>query len=249
MISFNLTLFPQINSNIFDDSSIELNLVLDNSTQFSLFNEMSEESKINLPQIAITAYESNEEDIEVTNLLNGANEQNNTKIQEPRSVSPKLNRHKSRIILKSPITTHLQKSLSPCLSDLNSYTDVEVISDSDDEKYYIRTPNLSPGPIDYFILTDVEDLSEDEGYEKNNKVIDELTDIEHFTDDKGIINEVEHTAPSLESIPIFHSHTEKYCFTQKMEQQVHYHQRNNQTLFGSNPQTKKLKVLNPKKKL
>lgn len=180
-----------------------MNLVLRKSNQFSLFDEMSDENKKSLPQIAITAYESNEEDIEVTNLLNGANEENNIKMQEPRSISPKPSKHKPRIILKSPITTHLQKSLSPCLSDLNSYTDVEVISDSDDEKYYIRTPNLSPGPIDYFILTDVEDLSEDEGYEKNNKVMDELTDIEHFTDDKGIINEVEHTDTPLESIPNF----------------------------------------------
>lgn len=164
---------------------------------------MSEESKKSLPQIAITAYESNEEDIEVTNLLNGANVENIVKIHEPRSISPKPNRHKSRIILKSPITAHLQKSLSPCLSDFNSYTDVEVMSDSDEEKYYIRTPNLTPGPIDYFILTDVEDLSEDEGYEKNNKILDELTDTEHFIDDKGIINEVEYTEQPLESMPNF----------------------------------------------
>jgi len=164
---------------------------------------MSEESKKSLPQIAITACESNEEDIEVTNLLNGVNAENPIKIHEPRSVSPKPIRHKSRIILKSPITTHLQKSLSPGFSDLNSCTDVEVMSDSDEEKYYVRTSNLTPGPIDYFILTDVEDLSEDESYEKNSKVIDELTDTEHFTDDKGIINEVEYTDQPLESMPYF----------------------------------------------
>ncbi|XP_029343668.1 uncharacterized protein LOC103308433 isoform X2 [Acyrthosiphon pisum] len=193
----------EINSNVFDDSSIELNLVLGKPNQFLLSDEMSEASKKSLPQIAITAYESNEEDIEVTNLLNGINEENNVKIHEPRSVSPKPIRHKSKIILKSPLTTHLQKSLSPGLSDLNSCTDVEVMSDSDEEKYYVRTPNLTPGPIDYFILTDIEDLSEDEGYEKNNKVIDELTDTEHFTDDKGIINEVEYTEQPLESMPYF----------------------------------------------
>ncbi|XP_022173456.1 uncharacterized protein LOC111035930 [Myzus persicae] len=193
----------EINSNIFDDSSIELHLVLRKPNQFLLSDEMSEESQTSLPQIAITAYESNEEDIEVTNLLNGVNEENIVKIHEPRSVSPKPNRHKSRIILKSPITTHLQKSLSPCLSDLNSCTDVEVMSDSDEEKFYVRTSNLTPGPINYFILTDVEDLSEDEGYEKNNKVIEELTDTEHFTDDKGIINEVEYTEQPLESMPYF----------------------------------------------
>lgn len=203
IISFNFTLFSQINSNIFDDSSIKLNLVVRKSNQFSLSDKMSEDIKKCLPQIAITAYESNEEDIEVTNLLNGVNEKNNIKIHQPRSMSPKPIRHKPRIILKSPITTHLQKSLSPGLSDLNSCTDVEVMSDSDDEKYHIRTPNLTPGPIDYLILTDVEDLSEDEGYEKNNKAMEEFTDTENFTDDKVIMNEVEYTEQPLESIPFF----------------------------------------------
>lgn len=197
------TLFPQINTNLFD-SSINWNLVLKKSNEFSVINDiMSEESKSNVPQIAITAYESNEEDIEVTNLFNATHDIKNMNISKPRSVSPNPIKQKSKIILKSPITNSLSKSLSPALSDLNSFTDVEVMSDSDDEKYYIRTPNLSPGPIDYFILTDVEDLSEDEGHEKINEVIEEHTDTEHFTDDKETYNEIEQTEQSLESVSYF----------------------------------------------
>lgn len=157
-------------------------------------NESNNES---LPQIAITAYESNEEDIEVTNIFNVTNKKNN-KVCEPRSVSPTPVKHKSRIILKSPIPKRLQGSLSPGLSDVSGHTDVEVMSDSDDEKDYVRTENLTPGPIDYFILTDVEDLSEDEEHEKYNRTGEELTDTEHFTDDKGVYsnNDAEQTEPT-----------------------------------------------------
>lgn len=197
------TLFSQINTNIFD-SSINWNLALRKSNQFSVIDGiMSDESKNSVPQIAITAYESNEDDIEVTNLFNATHEKNNMNLHEARSVSPNPTKQKSKIILKSPITSSLSKSLSPALSDLNNLTDIEVMSDSDDEKYYIRTPNLSPGPINYFILTDVEDLSEDEGHEKDNKVKEEHTDTENFTDDKEIYNEVEQTEQSLESVSYF----------------------------------------------
>lgn len=154
---------------------------------------MSEKSNNIVPQIAITAYESNEEDIEVTNVFNTANKKSNMlKKKEPRSVSPSPTRHKSRIVLKSPITTNLQRSLSPGVSDLNKLTDVEVMSDSDDEKSFIRTPNLSPGPIDYFILTDVEDLSEDEEHKNHSDIKGEQTDIENFIDDKGVCDEIEY---------------------------------------------------------
>lgn len=46
-------------------------------SQFSLLNEISEGSNNIVPQIAITAYESNEEDIEVTNLFTAANKKSN----------------------------------------------------------------------------------------------------------------------------------------------------------------------------
>lgn len=158
---------------------------------------MSEESNNGVPQIAITAYESNEEDVEVTNILNATEKKTNIKVHEPRSVSPLPMANKSRIILKSPITNNLRRSLSPCLSNLNNLTDVEIMSDSDDEKHHVRTPNLTPGPIDYFILTDVEDLSEDEEHENiYNNVKEEHTDTENFTDDKGLIIDVEKTEPS-----------------------------------------------------
>lgn len=167
---------------------------------------MTEKSKNDVPQIAITAYESNEDDIEVTNLFNTRHDKINNKIHGIRSVSPKKIRHTSKIILKSPIATHnnVQKSLSPGLSDLNNITDVEIISDSDDEKYYIHTPNLTPGPIDYFILTDVEDLSEDEGQELNNKVKNKHTITDKFTDDKkNKFIEKEQTESSFESLSHF----------------------------------------------
>lgn len=155
---------------------------------------MSEENSKKVPQIAITAYESNEEDTEVTNIFNVTNTKNNIKSHKSRSISPSLVRHKSKIVLKSPIATNLGRSaLSPGLTDLNNLTDVEVMSDSDDEQYFIRSPNLTLGTIDYVILTDVEDLSEDEEHEKQNKSNEEQTDIENFTDDKGIINEIEET--------------------------------------------------------
>lgn len=161
---------------------------------------MSEESKRNVPQIAITAYESNEEDVEVANLFNATNDINNKKMHGHRSVSPKQNRQKSKIVLKSPVTiNNLQQSLSPSLSDVNSFTDVEVMSDSDDEKDYVRTPNLSPGPLDYYILTDVEDLSEDEGHVKSKCINEEHTDTENFTTDKELFNETVHTGKLFDS--------------------------------------------------
>lgn len=191
-------LFPQIHLNVFDDSSIDSNLALRKSNRYQLFDEMTDESNKSLPQIAITAYESNEEDIEVTNIFNVTNEKKNNEVCESRSVSPNPVKHKSRIILKSPISKRLQGSLSPGVSDMNGHTDVEVMSDSDDEKDYIRTGNLTPGPIDYFILTDVEDLSEDEEHEKYNRTREELTDTEHFTDDKEVYfnNDTEQTDPT-----------------------------------------------------
>lgn len=165
---------------------------------------MSEENSKKVPEIAITAYESNEEDIEVTNLFNATNKKHNFNIHEPRSISPSSIRHKSKIVLKSPITTNLQRSaLSPCLSDLNNLTDVEVMSDSDDEKYFIRSPNLTPGLIDYVILTDVEDLSDDEGHDKKNKFNEEQTDIENFTDDKEIIQDIVEAEQPSESLLYF----------------------------------------------
>lgn len=165
---------------------------------------MSEGSNNIVPKIAITAYESNEEDIEVTNLFNAVNKKRNMiKTKESRSVSPSPIRHKSRIILKSPITTNLQRSLTPGVSDLNRLTDVEVMSDSDDEKSFIRTPNLTPGPIDYFILTDVEDLSEDEEHKKYNDVKEEQTDTENFIDDKGICDEIEYIKQPFEKSSYF----------------------------------------------
>jgi hypothetical protein len=206
-------LFPQINTNIFD-SSINWNLALRKSYQFSVIDIMSEESKNNVPQIAITAYEFNEDDIEVTNLFNATHEKNmNT--YEPRSVSPNITKQKSKIILKSPITNSLSKSLSPVLSDFNNLTDTEVISDSDDEKYYIRSPNLSPGLINYFILTDVEDLSEDEEHEKNSKVNEEHTDTENFTGDKEIFNEMGQTEKYLESASYFQQPHKEIIFHSK----------------------------------
>lgn len=164
---------------------------------------MSEESKSSVPKIAVTAYESNEEDLEVTNLFRATNEKNNTNVHELRSVSPNPSRQKSRIVLKSPITVNLQKSLSPGLSNVNSFTDIEDMSDSDDEINNIRGSNLTPGPIDYFILTDVEDLSEEEEYEKNSNDKEEHTDTEHFTIDKEIFNELQQTNLSFESLPNF----------------------------------------------
>jgi len=165
---------------------------------------MSEECNKKVPQIAVTAYESNEEDIEVTNLFNAKNKKYNIKIHEPRSISPSPIKHKSKIVLKSPITTSVQRStLSPGLSDLNNLTDVEIMSDSDDEKCFIRSPNLTPGPIDYVILTDVEDLSEDEEHEKKNACNEEHTDIENFTYDKGIVNEIEETEQPFETLSYF----------------------------------------------
>lgn len=194
-------LFPQINTNIFD-SSINWNLALRKSYQFSVIDIMSEENKNNVPQIAITAYESNEDDIEVTNLFDATHEKNMNTC-EPRSASPNITKQKSKIILKSPITNSLSKSLSPALSDFNNLTDIEIISDSDDEKYFKRTPNLSPGLIDYFILTDVEDLSEDEEHETNNKNNEEHTDTENLTGDKDIFNEIGQTEKYLESVSYF----------------------------------------------
>ncbi|XP_025420226.1 uncharacterized protein LOC112690430 [Sipha flava] len=203
----------EINTNIFD-SSINWNLALRKSYQFSVIDIMSEESKNNVPQIAITAYEFNEDDIEVTNLFNATHEKNmNT--YEPRSVSPNITKQKSKIILKSPITNSLSKSLSPVLSDFNNLTDTEVISDSDDEKYYIRSPNLSPGLINYFILTDVEDLSEDEEHEKNSKVNEEHTDTENFTGDKEIFNEMGQTEKYLESASYFQQPHKEIIFHSK----------------------------------
>lgn len=176
---------------------------------------MTDKTNKSVPQIAITAYESNEEDIEVKNLFNATNEKKSSQTYEPRSVSPNPFRHKSRIVLKSPTLNYLQNSISPCLSDLSGHTDVEVMSDSDDEKDYVRTGNLTPGPINYFILTDIEDLSEDEEHGKHIKVKEELTDTEHFTDDKGVyLNEIEQTeqfSDSLSFLPqphreiLFHS--------------------------------------------
>jgi len=161
---------------------------------------MAEENKKNVPKIAITTYESNEEDIEVTNLCNTSDEKDNIKTHKQRSVSPKSIKNKSRIVLKSPIPKNLQTSLSPSLLDMSSFTDVEVMSDSDDEKDYVQTGNLTPGPINYFILTDVEELSEDEDFQKNNKTREELTDTEHFTDDQGInFNEIEQAEPPIDS--------------------------------------------------
>lgn len=165
---------------------------------------MSEESNNGVPQIAITAYESNEEDIEVTNILNATEKKTNMKVYEPRSVSPTPTGKKSRIVLKSPITNNLRKSLSPCLSNLNNLTDIEVISDSDDERHHARTPNLTPGPIDYFILTDVEDLSEDEEHGSiRNYVKEEHTDTENFTDDKGFMNDLESIEQTSEPLANF----------------------------------------------
>lgn len=195
------TLFPQINSNAFDDSSIDWFFTLNKLDK--TLDEMSEESKNSVPQIAVTAYESNEEDLEVTNLFSATYEKNNTNVHELRSVSPNPNILKSRIVLKSPITANLQKSLSPGLTNFNSCTDIEDISDSDDELNNIRASNLTPGSIDYFILTDVEDLSEEEGYEKNSDDKDEHTDTEHFTIDKEIFNEVQQNDQPLESLPNF----------------------------------------------
>lgn len=198
------TIFPQIKPKLFVETSIDWNLPLRIPIQFSQLDDMSEESNKSVPQIAISAYESNEEDIEVTNLFNAKNNKNNDiKAHDTRSVSPSPIRHKSRIVLKSPITTNLHKSLSPALSDYNNLTDVEIMSDSDDEKCYIRTSNLTPGPINYFILTDVEDLSEDEEQENNNKYNEEHTDTEHFTDDKGILNEIEQTEQIFEPLSNF----------------------------------------------
>lgn len=199
------TLFPQIKQKVFDDTSIDWNLPLRKPNRFSQLSDMSDESNRNVPQIAISAYESNEEDVEVTNLFNAKNEKNDDiKAHDFRSVSPSPIRHKSRILLKSPITAKSYKSLSPALSDYNNLTDVEVMSDSDDEKCYIRTSNLTPGPINYFILTDVEDLSEDEEQgNNNNNDKEELTDTENFTDDKGIPYEIEQTEQIFEPLSNF----------------------------------------------
>lgn len=168
---------------------------------------MSKEIKNNVPQIAITTYESNEDDIEVSSLFNKINEKTNNKDHRSRSVSPTPNSQKSKIILKSPIANSLQKSLSPGLIDLNNVTDVEIMSDSDDEKYYIRTPNLTPGPIDYFILTDIEDLSEDEGHEINYNIKNEHMDTKNFTYDTDNIftkkNQIEQTETSFKSLSNF----------------------------------------------
>lgn len=160
---------------------------------------MADDGKKNVPKIAITTYESNEEDAEVSNLLTTINEKNNIKSHKQRLVSPNSIKNKSRIILKSPISKNLRKSLSPGLLDnMSSHTDVEVMSDSDDEKDYVRTGNLTPGPIDYFILTDVEDLSEDEDVQRNNKTREDLTDSEHFTDNQGVyFNETEQAEPPI----------------------------------------------------
>lgn len=200
------TLFPQINSNIFDDSSVNSDLFFKDSnlSDSSILHEMTEEEKKIVPDIAITAYESNEEDIEVANLFSTKHDKINSKIRELRSVSPIPIKHKSKIVLKTPVSKHLlKKSLSPALSDLNSFTDIEVISDSDDERDFVRTPNLSPGPIDYFILTDVEDLSEDEGQAKNNNVNEEHTDTENFTDDKCHFSEIEQAEQYFEPSDYF----------------------------------------------
>lgn len=166
---------------------------------------MSEESNNGVPQIAITAYESNEEDIEVTNILNATDKKTNMKAHGPRSVSPTPNGSKPRIVLKSPITNNLRKSLSPSTSNFNNLTDIEVMSDSDEERHHqVRTPNLTPGPIDYFILTDVEDLSEDEEHGNlRNYVQEEHTDTENFTDDKGLMNDLESIEQTSEPLVNF----------------------------------------------
>lgn len=210
-----ITLFPQINSDIFGDSSVDWNLALSNSHTYSLIIKMSEDIKNNVPQIAITSYTSNDEDAEVTNLFNSTKEFNDIKIHEPRSVTPKLSRHKSRIVLKSPVPKNVSKSLTPGMLDMNCITDVEDMSDSDDEKCYIRTSNLTPGPINYFILTDVEDLSEDEEHENKYEVEEELTDTENFTDDKEIFNEIEQTKQSFESVSYFPQPHQEILFHSK----------------------------------
>ncbi|XP_050441259.1 uncharacterized protein LOC126846128 isoform X1 [Adelges cooleyi] len=165
---------------------------------------MSEEHRKDVPQIAITAYESTEEDAEVNSLFNSTTVQNNTKTRQSQSVSPKSLRLKSRIILKSPTpdnNINISKSLSPALSsDFNYLTDVEVMSDSDDEKDFVRTPRLTPSSIDYCILTDIEDLSEDERQPTSSQINDDHTDTEYFDEEKCFLSKEEPTRQHADDI-------------------------------------------------
>lgn len=203
-ISYNSKLFSQIKLYNFDSWSLDSNLSLNQISVSSSISHMSEEHRKDVPQIAITAYESTEEDAEVNSLFNSTTVQNNTKTRQSQSVSPKSLRLKSRIILKSPTpdnNINISKSLSPALSsDFNYLTDVEVMSDSDDEKDFVRTPRLTPSSIDYCILTDIEDLSEDERQPTSSQINDDHTDTEYFDEEKCFLSKEEPTRQHADDI-------------------------------------------------
>ncbi|XP_050522863.1 uncharacterized protein LOC126895253 [Daktulosphaira vitifoliae] len=146
---------------------------------------MSHSYHNSVPKISVTTYESVEENVEVNNYFNSQKIRNNFN-SNVTTLSSNPSQRKINVDWKSMTSedSNLKHSLSPISSsDINCLTDIEAISDSDDENNFIQTGCLSPSLQKLCILTDIEDLSEDERLSSVNKINEVHTDTENFSDE------------------------------------------------------------------
>lgn len=139
---------------------------------------MSYQCQKDVPQIAVTTYESNEDDAEIINYLNSPKIRNNLNAVNSsgsfNDLQQKTKMEKKCMTLEDGNLNH---SLSPVsTSDINFLTDIEAISDSDDENNFVRNDCLSPSLQRFYVLTDIEDLSEDEKTESLNNTNEKQTE-------------------------------------------------------------------------